>query len=375
MISLASIATHYRTALTQRYAHLMRPQHHRALSHIIDCHTPQCGELRYHCDGCQHSATYYPSCGDRHCPACQHQCNQNWLAAQQQKLLPVDYYLVGFTVPQQLRGFFWYHQKWAYHALITAAIATLQSFFKRDRQLGDRAGMVAVLHTHSRQLRYHPHVHVMVPGGAVNNQGSRWLSKPGKYLFRADNLAKVFRGKFIAAMLTAGFYLPSRTPTEWNADCAFVGRGDSALTYLARYLYRGVLNEHNILAWHNDNITFQYQDNATKRYKTLTEPAVAFLWRVLQHVLPKGFRRSRNYGFLHGNGKRLLWRLQLMLRVRLPQAASCPKRGVCCPRCQQPMRLCLIRRGRDITTRLKSHNKDVPNTKDGGRSYDDDMKK
>ncbi|MCI2285294.1 transposase [Colwellia sp. MSW7] len=180
--------------------------------------------------------------------------------------------------------------------------------------------------------------------GGLDKTKKQWQPKTGKYLFKADNLAKVFRGKFIALLRDSGYYLPPKTPTAWVADCHHVGKGDSALTYLARYLYRGVINENNILSIHHDQVTFQYQDSQTKQYKTITEHATAFLWRVLQHVLPKGFRRARNYGFLHGNAKRTLKRLQLMLHVVLPPIAATPKQGVCCPQCKAYMTLYLMRR-------------------------------
>lgn len=113
-------------------------------------------------------------------------------------------------------------------------------------------------------------MHFIVPAGG--------LSKTGKYLFTADNLAKVFRGKFITMMRDASYYLPSKTPVEWNADCEHVGKGNEALTYLARYLYRGVISENNILALENDEVSFQYKDSKSKTFKTITEHACKFLW-------------------------------------------------------------------------------------------------
>ena len=146
-------------------------------------------------------------------------------------------------------------------------------------------------------------------------------------------------------MVAAGYYLPPQTPKEWNADCALVGKGDSALTYLARYLYRGVINESNILSLNGDQVTFQYKDSKTKQFKTITEHAADFLWRVLQHVLPKGFRRARCYGLLHGNAKSRLKRLQLMLKVHLLPIPAKQKKPVCCQQCHGEMELYLMRIG------------------------------
>ena len=201
------------------------------------------------------------------------------------------------------------------------------------------------IHTHSRRLEFHPHVHFIVPAGGLNKAGNQWQSKDGKYLFKADNLAKVFRGKFISLMVEAGYYLPDKTPKSWVADCEHVGSGDAALTYLARYLYRSVISEQNILSIKDGKVTFQYKESKSKQFKTITEPATAFLWRVLQHVLPKGFRRARNYGFLHGNAKKTLQLLQLILKVVLPVNSVKQKKAVCCPQCQHDMQLYLMRIG------------------------------
>ena len=348
MLSLASIAKQYQQPFLKKYGSQMQNTHRYALKQIIACHTPQAGAILYHCDHCHLDTTLFPSCGHRHCPACQHKANNDWLERQRQKLLPIDYYLVGFTLPAQLRLFVWEHQKWAYQALLKAAKETLDSFFKKDKKLGEHAGYIAVLHTHSRALKFHPHVHFVVPAGALNKDKTLWLSKVGKYLFVTENLATVFRGKFIELMCNAGYYLPAKTPKEWNADCEYVGKGDGALTYLARYLYRSVISEQNILNLNNGQVTFQYKESKSKQYQTITEPAVDFLWRVLQHVLPKGFRRARNYGFLHGNAKATLKRLQLMLKVKLKPIPSRQKKGVCCPQCQQEMQLYMMRIGKHL---------------------------
>ena len=348
MIELAHIAKQYQDELKQAYSKQMKGIHHQALKQIIACHTPQAGAMLYHCDECQTNSTLYPSCGHRHCPACQHKSNSDWLALQQQKLLPVDYYLLTFTVPYQCRHFIWTHQPWAYQAMFIAAKQTINAFFKRDKHLGEQNGLLAVLHTHSRQIEYHPHIHVVVPAGGLDKSKKHWQQKSGKYLFNANNLAKVFRGKFIELMVTSGYYLPPKAPTSWVVDCQHVGKGDGALTYLARYLYRGVVNEKNILSLKKNHVTFQYKDSKTKQFKTITEKATAFLWRILQHVLPKGFRRSRNYGFLHGNAKRTLTRLQLMLNVVLRPVETRPKKSVCCPQCQAQMTLYLMRIGERV---------------------------
>lgn len=140
-------------------------------------------------------------------------------------------------------------------------------------------------------------------------------------------------------------------PKSWIAHSERVGRGDSALTYLARYLYRGVISENNILSLEDDQVTFRYKDSKTKKYKTIKEPATKFLWRIIQHVLPKGFRRARNFGFLHGNAARTLKRLQLLLKVVLPPMEVKPKKIICCPHCAGEMDCYLMRIGLQLILR------------------------
>jgi hypothetical protein len=156
-----------------------------------------------------------------------------------------------------------------------------------------------VLHTHSRRLDYHPHCHLIVPGGAVDRGRKQWKKLKGNYLFNAFALAKVFRARFLEAMTAEGLSVPADLPDKWVVDCRSVGKGQPALEYLSRYLYRGVISESNLVADQDGNVTFRYIEGATGELRHRTLPGEDFLWLVLQHVLPKGFRRVRDYGFLH----------------------------------------------------------------------------
>ncbi|WP_250655631.1 IS91 family transposase [Alkalimarinus coralli] len=333
MITLAQIMRDHQDALTQCYGPMMSRQHHHAMQSIIDCHTPACGEVEFHCAPCSQQQRFCHSCGHRSCPACQHQTNNQWLDRQRQKLLPVDYYMVTFTLPTQLRHFVWHHQKWGYQTLFNVARQTLSTFAKNDKQLHADLGLTGVLHTHSRRLEFHPHVHFIVPNGGLDKNKVSWRQKSGKYLFNGKSLAKVFRAKFIDAMKQQGFCLPQNTPQAWVTQCEHVGQGESAFVYLARYLYRGVISEKNITRYEQGRVTFKYQENKSKQWLTRTEPATEFLWLVLQHVLPKGFRRARDYGFLHSNAKQTLKRLQLILQAKVPDIAINKKRAHRCPSC------------------------------------------
>jgi hypothetical protein len=300
MITLAEVARDHRQALIQQYGHLMKPEHHFALRALINCRTPAYGEMSYRCDPCHQSQSYCHSCGHRFCPKCQHQCNSQWLARQQQKLLPVDYYMVTFTLPYEITQCVWHHQRLAYAALFDAAVETLNTFAGNDKKLGGSLGMTAVLHTHNRRQDYHPHVHLIVPAGSFDKKTASLHTKTGGYLFNEFALAKVFRAKFLTLLKKKSILCPDSLPKKGVAQCQRVGRGEPALKYLARYLYRGVIREKNIIRYENGEVSFQYKDSKTNTWNTRTEVAVKFLWMVLQHVLPKGFRKARDYGFSPG---------------------------------------------------------------------------
>lgn len=338
MITLAELLHQYAGDLVAQYGHRLRPEHHRALWALQACHTEQCGRLHYECPDCQTPQDRYASCGHRFCPACQHHHNQQWLARQQLKLLPCDYYLVTFTLPAALRGLCWAYPSSVYTALFQAASQTLQRFAKNDPALGGQLGMTAVLHTHSRQLAYHPHVHVVVPGGTLN--GRLWKAKRQRYLFNGKALSRVFRAKFLTQLQRQGLRLPAGITPDWVVQCEAVGRGDKALIYLSRYLYRGVLNENNLLAVQDGQVRFRYQDNRSKRWRILTLPVLTFLWRVLKHVLPTGFRRARDYGLLHGAAHKARQQIRLQCRVPAPQEqVPTPRIQPVCHCCGQAMQL------------------------------------
>jgi len=197
--------------------------------------------------------------------------------------------------------------------------------------------MTAVLHTHSRRLDYHPHCHVIVPGGGIDKLRRQWKKVKGKYLFNEFALAKVFRARCLEAFNKAALTIPIGVPKKWVVDCAHVGRGKPALKYLSRYLYRGVISENAIVSVQDGLVTFNYTDSKTGKTQYRTLKGEDFCWLVLQHVLPKGFRRIRDYGFLHGNAKKVLKLVQLVLRVVVEIITLRPRPVLKCPHCQAPL--------------------------------------
>ena len=212
----------------------------------------------------------------------------------------------------------WQHQRTLYAALMNCAWDTLRTFSQNHRQLQGSPGAVAVLHTHARKPDLHPHVHVAMPAAALDADKGLWrtLRKSPKgdgYLFNHKALAKVFRAKFLAAVAELGLQASPGVPQEWVVDCKSVGNGEKALVYLGRYLYRGVIQEKDILRCERGQVTYRWRDSKTQKQEQRTVSGVEFLRLVLQHVLPKGFRRARNYGFLHPNSKRLIALLRLLV--------------------------------------------------------------
>lgn len=343
-MKLASLVHQYLDAFKAKYTLQLWPIHLDALDAIVRCRTPDAGELYAGCTECSHTQCHALSCGHRSCPQCQNHTVSQWLDRQQAKLLPVNYFMLTFTLPYELRTLAWHHPTLVYNLLFACAVSTLKDFGLNPGNLGADLAMTAVLHTHTRRLDYHPHLHVIVPGGGVDKARKQWKKLKGNYLFNEFALAKVFRARFLTAMKENKLPFPEKTPDKWVVDCAAVGTGQPALKYLARYLYRGVISERNIIANNDGNITFQYTESRTGQVRMRSLKGEDFLWLVLQHVLPKGFRRARDYGFLHGNAKKTLSLVQLILQVIINGESIRSRPVFKCPRCQSPMEVLSISR-------------------------------
>ena len=343
MIRLASVIETFEADFFAQYRHRITSDMRQALHAMKRCRTASSHFMQMECMQCEHQMLIPHSCGHRHCPHCQHHETQKWIARQQSKLVPARYFLLTYTLPAELRALARAHPKQIYDSLMKCSWETLATFSQNDQQLRGTPGAIAVLHTHTRQLEFHPHVHLVVPAAAINAEDKQWrckrFKKGASYLFNHRALAKVFRAKMLAAIQAAKLKLPAQYPQQWVVDCKAVGSGEKALVYLGRYLYRGVISEKNIESCENGEVSFRYRDAKTQRNMTRTVPGAQFLWLVLQHVLPKGFRRSRNFGFLHPNRKQLIALLQVLLKYAVtPIASIMPNRPtMCCPCCQHPM--------------------------------------
>jgi len=329
---LADLLDRYEQAFEDKHGHRLLPEQRRAMESIRQCRTASCGETMMLCTKCDSVHWHEHSCGHRSCPQCQNHTTTEWLYKQQAKLLPVRYYLITFTIPCQLRKAAYRNQKKVYNAIFAAGVETIREVAGNPRHLGAEPGLTGVLHTHSRRKDFHPHVHFIMPGGGIDRKSRVWKQKSRKYMFPADVLKILFREKFLACLRELEIpYARSLHRIDWAVNIKPAGQGASAMKYLSRYLYRGVIQERNILSDDNGIVTFEYLDAKTKTRKTRSLPAVDFLFLILQHVLPKRFRRVRDYGFHHGNARKTLLQIRLLLNHE-PPPLKIPKRPM--PKCQ-----------------------------------------
>jgi hypothetical protein len=343
-MKFAPIINQYYDAFVIKHGDTALPGHLKAMNAIRRCRTTDSGELYVHCPDCHHGEWRPLSCGHRSCPQCQNHETSKWIARQQAKLLPVLYFLTTFTLPFELRSLTWHHQEEVYSIFFTCVSSTLKDFGLNQKNLGAEIGMTMVLHTNNRRLDFHPHIHVVVPGGGIDKSKRHWKKKQGKYLFSQKAMAKVFRARFLASLNETRISIPRGIPKTWIVDCKQVGKGITALKYLSKYLYRGVISEKNIISNQNGQVTFNYIESKTGKTLSRTLKGVDFLQLIMKHVLPQGFRRVRDYGFLHGNAKKILHLVQLILYVVVKEIGQCLRPVFICPCCKSPMAIMGFRR-------------------------------
>ena len=347
MILLSDIINQFKDRFLAKYKSTILPGHKKALYAMKLCrkeHGPHM--LARCCDGDCDGHAYIPhSCGHRSCPHCQNHENWQWIENQLSKRLPAQYYLITFTLPALLRDLTWKNQKIIYSLMFDSVQETLKLFTKNDKKLRGTAGFTAILHTHSRSLGFHPHIHVVMPGASINLKTGFWRVKSPGYLFSHKALAKVFRAKLLEAIVANNLRVPKNSAKQWVVDCKDVGNGDKALIYLGKYLYKGVIQEKDILKCDNDTVTYRYLDAKTKQYQSKTVTGEYFLYLLMLHVLPRGFRRTRSYGFLHPCSKKLIEFLQVILRVKpFRMIKKLKERAkLICPLCKGAMEIVLTR--------------------------------
>lgn len=325
--------------------HRLATVQYRALRAIEACRTAALGGHVERCEGCGRLRYSYHSCRNRHCPKCQTLAKERWLAARQAELLPVPYYHVVFTLPHELNALAQGNPRVLYRLLFDAAAQTLLEFGENPRWLGGEIGVTMVLHTWGQTLSQHLHVHCLVTGGALAQNG-RWVSPRSGFLFPIAALSTVFRGKFIAALKHAfdshaltlvGSTVVLAQPRQrmrllaalyehdWvvYAKRPFAGP-EQVLAYLGRYTHRIALTNNRLVNLSDTAVRFRYKDYAAgNRRKLIALDPQEFIRRYLLHVLPTGFMRIRHYGLLGNRAKRHKL-IQARAALNAPQPESPP---------------------------------------------------
>lgn len=336
MITLSSVISLFESDLLKKYGEKLLPGQRKALGAMKRCRTAGSTLMRLCCSACDEMLFVPHSCGHRNCPHCQNHESWEWIQRESQKRVDANYFMITFTLPSQFRNLVYCNQRVMLSLLYKAVWETVSEFCSNDPQLGGTAGATAVLHTHSRRLEYHPHIHLVIPSAVVDSKNRLWKKKSGRYLFNHKALAKVFRARMLAGVKREGLELPKRHPGKWVVDCKSVGSGEKAITYLGRYLYRGVIAEKDIVSVSESRVTFRYLNSDTKRRENRTVSGAHFLWLILRHVLPKRFRRARSFGFLHPNSKLVTPLLRYLFKAADPSrwiAKLKPRPAMACKSC------------------------------------------
>lgn len=308
--TIGDIFRQYGPAYRQKFGDRMSRDQRQVMKSLERCRTGELGAALYHCDACGRDHVVPQSCGNRHCPQCQGHKAKEWLDAQLEKLLPCPYFLITFTVPKELRRFVRAHPRECYRAMFQASAATLIELAKNSKYVGSRRlGFTGVLHTWGRSLSYHPHVHFIVPGGALGEDGTAWLPSRADFFVPVRAASVIFRAKFKELLAEAGLIVLGKIPPEvwtksWVVHSKAVGDGRRALRYLAPYVFRVALSNRRIVKCEPGpdglgRVTITYRKSGSRRYRAMQLTAEEFIRRFLQHVLPRGFQKVRHYGFAH----------------------------------------------------------------------------
>jgi hypothetical protein len=346
MAGVADVLRQHGDDYLRRFGDRMPIMHKRVLSLIRRCRTGELGHLRYDCNDCRKIHWVGRSCGNRHCPNCQSEKTQEWLASRMSELLPVPYFMVTFTVPEALRKIVRAHQQVCYRALFDGGSQTIRELASGPRFIGtDRMGFFGVLHTWGRDFTvYNPHLHFVVPGGGVSEDGSTWQQCPANFLLVEKAASIVFRAKFRDAVRAAGIeeeFLaadPLAWTRQWTMDVEPVGDGRAVLKYLAPYVYRVAISNNRIEQVDETHVVFRYTPSGTKVPKRRRVTGQEFVRGFLQHTLPAGFHRIRYYGFLNRHSSLSIDRVRMLVWFYLGWCYVLAQRSVPEAPTKRPMR-------------------------------------
>ena len=324
MIEVADIFRQH--ADSYRGGHGLLPHQLRALRDITHCRTAYFGGHLAQCDHCAQLRYTYHSCRNRHCPKCHGEQSRDWLECQQSRLLPCSYFLLTFTLPAGLRPLAWQNQKIIYGALMRAAAATVLSLAADPQWLGATPDILAVLHTWTRALLYHPHVHLLVSAGGYAKHDQSWVGlKHSSFLLPVHAMSRLFAGKLHQAVTDAGLSAqvsPKVWHQPWVVHAQAAGSGTQVLDYLARYVFRVAIANSRLESFTQGNVTFRYRENRTQQLRRMTLSAEQFIGRFLLHVLPQRFPKVRHYGLGSSSAGNHRQRAHALLAASPPEPSS-----------------------------------------------------
>jgi hypothetical protein len=348
-------------AYLERFGAAVPPRQREVLTKLLACRTPALGGELFACPTCGAFHYAYHSCNDRHCPRCGQTDADAWRADHAALLLPTPYFLVTFTLPEPLRAWLRSHPSVGLDLLFASSAQALQELAANPRRLGASLGMLGVLHTWSRTLIYHPHVHYLVPAGGLSLDQRQWIPSRPQFLVHVHPLADHFRTRFRHGLERAApealATLPARVwKTRWVVHSQPAGSGEHALRYLSRYVFKTATGNRPLELRPDGRVRWPYRESATGRAAHLDLEPGELVRRFLQHVLPAGFHRVRRFGWLHPAARPKLNRVRALLHqaplltdaeraawqppddaLEPPEPLPPPDRAPVCPRCQRPM--------------------------------------
>jgi len=326
VIEIADVFRRFADDYLSAHGATILPSHRRAIADILACRTEALGGHLWRCDHCCAEVYSYHSCKNRSCPKCHTDQTEHWLAARKAEVLPCPYFHVTITVPEELRDALRSNQKDCYTLLIKASAEAIIELARDSRYVGATVGVLAVLHTWTQQLLYHPHVHCLVTGGGVSDDGQQWHPARNGFLVPFAALAKLVCGKLRAALSKRrpDLVLPEATWSKrWVVHCTAWGEGDEAvLRYLARYVFRVAITNSRIAGLDQSGVTLRHKHRASNRWRTIRLSGHEFMRRFLQHVLPKGLHKIRYYGLWHPTRREHAGRARLLLLLSRPASSD-----------------------------------------------------
>jgi DNA-directed RNA polymerase subunit RPC12/RpoP len=365
LLEVADIVRAAGDAFIERSRKWIGWKHGKVLLAIARCRTAALGGHLDECTRCGHRAISFNSCRNRHCPKCQSGARERWLEKRRRELLPTPYVHVVFTLPRHLAPLVLQNQSVIYSLLFRTSAETLLEVARDPQHLGAEIGFFSVLHTWSQKLELHPHVHCVVPAGGLSADHTHWIKPRYDFFLPVEVLSRVFRGKFhealqrafqdgklvfhgdlelLAQPKTFAAWLRPLFRKDWvvYAKRPF-GGPQHVLRYLGRYTHRVAISNHRLVSFADGKVTFRWRDSAhNNEQKLLTLAVDEFLRRFLLHLLPQGFVRIRNFGFLANRKRATTLPLCFQLLGSTPQAeqevsTASPSDLWTCPKCGGPM--------------------------------------